>query len=253
MLPIIRKEKIKDYIRETKSVSVSELSKLFNLTEETIRKDLTQLEKEGFLIRTYGGAYISDGVQNEVNIQLREHIHIDGKRKMALACSEYVNIGDSIFLDASTSSLYIAQAIQDKHLTITTNSLKIANLLAEKEKINLVLIGGNLHSHSMSLLGKQAEHNIQHYFFDKAFISCRFLNMQYDFTDSNEQQAEIRHTAINRANTTFLVADYTKFDRTAFKKIGSFDEINYLITDKALSPEWREFLTSKSIIYNECL
>ncbi|MBP1039533.1 DeoR/GlpR transcriptional regulator [Vagococcus sp. BWB3-3] len=253
MLPIVRKEKIKELIRERKSISVVELSETFKLTEETIRKDLSQLEKEGFLKRTYGGAYISDGVQNEIDVQFREHIHIEGKRKIALACSEYINNGDSIFLDASTTSLYIAQSIHDKHLTITTNSLKIATALADENNINLVLIGGNLHLPSMSLLGKQAENNMNHYFFDKAFISCRFLNIQHEITDSNEQQAEIRHTAVQRANTTYLVADYTKFDRTAFKKICSYDEIDFLITDNQLPEEWTDFLSEKEIIYKECL
>lgn len=253
MLPIVRKEKIKELVRERKSISVVELSETFKLTEETIRKDLSQLEKEGFLKRTYGGAYISDGVQNEIDIQFREHIHIEGKRKMALACSEYINNGDSIFLDASTTSLYIAQSIKEKHLTITTNSLKIANELSNNDNINLVLIGGNLYLSSMSLLGKQAENNINHYFFDKAFISCRFLNISHGVTDSNEQQAEIRNTAVKRATTTYLVADYTKFDRTAFKKICSYNEIDYLVTDNQLNEEWQEFLKEKNVTFKECI
>ena len=251
MLPIVRKEKIKELIRERNSMSVIELSETFKLTEETIRKDLSQLEREGFLKRTYGGAYITEGVQNEIDINFREHIHIEGKRKIAFACTEFINNGDSIFLDASTTSFYIAQSVKEKRLTVTTNSLKIANELATQNQINLVVIGGNLSPNSMSLLGKQAETNMTNYFFDKAFISCRFLNIAHGITDSNEQQAEIRNLALNRANTTYLVADYTKFDRTAFKKICSFDDIDFLITDNHLSDEWVTFLKEKKITYKE--
>lgn len=247
MLPIARKNKIKEIITEKKSVTVSELAKSFKVTEETIRKDLQQLEEEGFLNRTYGGAYISEGVQNDVDINLREHIHIEGKQKIAHIGLNYIKNGDSIFLDASTTSLYIAANLKDKRVTVTTNSIKIVNLLSENPNIKLIVIGGSVELPSMSALGRNAEANINNYFFDSSFISCRALNMVHGITDSNEQQAEIRKIAIEHANHTYLVVDYTKFDRTAFTKICDFQKIHTLIVDKPISEEWHTFLATHNI------
>lgn len=247
MLPITRKNKIKELIKQKKSITVSELTKTFGVTDETIRRDLQQLEQEGFLYRTYGGAYISEGVENDVDVNIREHIHIEGKQKIAKACLQFISNGDSIFLDASTTSLGIASLLKGLTLTVTTNSIKIANKLYEYENINVVLIGGKISHPSMSCLGRIAESNLKNYFFDVCFTSCRALNMNHGITDSNELQAEIRKLAIEHANKTFLIADYTKFDRTAFTKICDFSKINTLIVDKEPSSEWKEFLMSEGI------
>lgn len=252
MLPIARRNKIKEIITEKKSVIVAELATSFKVTEETIRKDLQQLEEDGFLTRTYGGAYISDGVENDVDINLREHIQVEGKQRIAERCLSYINNGDSIFLDASTTSLYIASNLGDKRLTVTTNSIKIMNLLGSNPNIKLIIIGGHLEHPSMSALGRHAELSMHNYFFDAAFISCRAINMIHGITDSNEQQAEIRKIAIEHSNHTYLVADYTKFDRTAFTKICDFNNIEMLIVDKRLSSEWQEHLKNFNITLIEC-
>jgi DeoR/GlpR family transcriptional regulator of sugar metabolism len=252
MLPIARKSKIKEIITEKKSVTVSELSKSFKVTEETIRKDLQTLEEEGFLTRTYGGAYVSDGVENDVDVTLREHIHIEGKQKIASQCLNYINNGDSIFLDASTTSLYIAESLKSKRLTVTTNSIKIIEHLGNNPNIKLIIIGGRIEQPSMSALGRNAESNMNNYFFDAAFISCRALSMQHGITDSNELQAEIRKIAIEHSNKAFLVADYTKFDRTAFTKICDYKAIDTLIVDRALTDDWKSFLRSYDVNLIEC-
>lgn len=200
MLPIARKAKIKEYLSEKKNATVAELRDLFQVTEETIRRDLKQLESEGFLTRIYGGAYILDGVQNDVDVNLREHIYVEGKQKIAEQCVEFIQHGDSIFLDASTTSLFIAKMLGSRRITVVTNSIKIINALVDNGNVNLVVIGGSISPRSMSTLGRNAEQNINRYYFDKAFISCRSISMQQGITDSNEQQAEIRRLAIERAN-----------------------------------------------------
>lgn len=252
MLPIARKAKIKEIILEKKNVTVAELTKLFNVTEETIRRDLKQLEKEGFLTRIYGGAYINDGVMNDVHVNLREHIYVEGKRKIAEKCVEFIQHGDSVFLDASTTSLFIARMLGNKRITVVTNSLKIVNALIENENVHLVITGGGISRGSMSALGRSAEQSINTYYFDKAFVSCRSVSKQHGITDSNEQQAEVRRLVIERANRVYLVADITKFDRTSFASICGFDKIHTLVTDKPLSPDWREFLRQQGVQLIEC-
>lgn len=252
MLRITRKSKIKEMVLEKKSVTVSELSKLFSVTEETVRRDLKELEAEGILTRTYGGAFIQDGVQNEIDVNIRETLFVTNKEKIAAKCATAINHGDSIFLDSSTTSLFIAAKIRDKRVTVITNSLKVANTLSDSESVRLILTGGMLSTQSMSFLGRSTLSSLQSFFVDKAFISCRSVSMEHGVTDSNEQQAEVRQLAIKRTNRTYLVVDYTKFNKTSFTHICSFDEINAVVVDKHLDDAWRNFLTEKNIDILEC-
>ena len=143
MLAVTRKSEIKDIVLEKKSVTVTELAKIFSVTEETIRRDLKQLESEGFLTRTYGGAFIQDGVENNIDLSIRETAYLKNKQAIASRCRELIHNGDSIFLDSSTTTLTIAKAINDMRLTVVTNSLMIINELCDKANIHLIAIGGN--------------------------------------------------------------------------------------------------------------
>jgi len=247
MLAITRKNKIKEIILEKRSVTVSELSNIFNVTEETIRRDLQQLEEEGYLKRIYGGAYLSDSVQSDVSANLREKILVKDKEIIAKECIPFIKDGDSIFLDASTTSLYIATKVTKKKITVITNSLKIATLLSNSSNIKLLLIGGIYDISSMSFLGTNVQQDMSRYFFDKAFISCRSVHMSFGITDSNEQQAEIRRIAIEHSNKSFLVVDHTKLDKTSFSLISPLSAIDTMVVNKPLSEEWVNLLKDLNI------
>jgi DeoR/GlpR family transcriptional regulator of sugar metabolism len=251
MLAIARKKTIKDIIIENKSVTVAELTKQFKVTEETIRRDLKQLEEEGILTRTYGGAYISDGVQNDVDVNLREHIHVEGKKKIARECLKHIQKGDSIFLDASTTSLMIAQLLKDIKLTVVTNSVKVVQALNDRMQINVVVIGGEFARSSQSNLGRTSEQVLNNYYFDTAFISCRSVSMDHGITDSNELQAGIRMIAANHGQKVFLIADYTKFDKTSYTQITDFSLIDHVVVDAQLSKEWQTFLSERNVVLHE--
>lgn len=247
MLAVTRKSKIKELILEKKSVTVSELSKLFTVTEETIRRDLKLLEDEGILTRTYGGAYVQDGVQNDISINIRENLYVNSKEVIANQCATLINHGDSIFLDSSTTSLFIATKVREKRITVITNSLKVANTLADAESVRLILIGGVLATSSMSFLGRSALNTMQSFYVDKAFISCRSVSLEHGVTDSNEQQAEFRQLAIKRANKVYLVVDHTKINKTSFTNICSFDELDAIVIDSKLDNAWHEHMAEHQV------
>ncbi len=252
MLAITRKAKIKDIILEKKSVVVSELADFFSVTEETIRRDLKTLEDEGFLIRTYGGAFIQDGVQNEVELSIRETAYTESKQLISAKCKELIHNGDSIFLDASTTALFIARAIKDMRLTILTNSLKVINLLTDCPDIRLISIGGTYSPGSMSFTGRSALQSLENYYVDKTFMSCRSLSQVHGITDSNEGMSEIRQKLLTRSNNIYVVADHSKFDKTSFINICNFNSITGLLTDKQLDQEWVKFLADNNVTYYEC-
>jgi len=252
MLAITRKSKIKDIILEKKSIIVSELATVFTVTEETIRRDLKALEDEGFLIRTYGGAFIQDGVQNEVDLSIRETAYTQSKQLIAEKCAEIIHNGDSIFLDASTTALFIAKAVRNMRLTILTNSLKVINLLSDCPNIHLLSIGGLFSPNNMSFIGRCALQTLDSYYVDKTFMSCRSLSIDHGITDSNESMSEIRQRLMSRSNSVFVIADYSKFDKTSFISICNFSDIDGIITDKQLDQEWINFLAENKVTYYEC-
>lgn len=247
MLAVTRKLKIKEIIQEQKSVTVSALSKKFSVTEETIRRDLKALEKEGTLNRTYGGAFIQDGVQNDINIEIRETVYIKEKNIIAEKAKKLISNGDSIFLDGSTTALFICNTIKDMRITVLTNSLKIMNSLSESENISLITVGGKFYKKNMDFIGAKAIETIQSYFLDKAFVSCRSLSIENGITDSNEYISEIRKTVISRSAKSYVIADNSKFNKTSFLKVSDFSDIDGVITDSPLDKDWNNFLNKNNV------
>ncbi len=247
MLPVTRRSRIKQIVMEKKSVVVSDLSMTFNVTEETIRRDLKILEEEGLLQRTYGGAYILDGVQNEVNVELREKVFVSNKKNIAKKAKKLVNNGDSIFLDNSTTAFYVADELKDMRVTVITNSYKILSTLCNISGINLIVTGGAYYPQSRAFLGSMCAKAISNYNVDIAFVSCRTLSMDKGITDASEELAFLRRTIISHAAKSYIIADYSKFNKPSFINTCGFEEISGIITDSKLPKEWGTFLAQKGL------
>ncbi len=254
MLAQERREQIAKKVNNEKSVLVKDLCETYDVTSETIRKDLLQLEKEGRLTKTHGGAYKKDGVKSQVHLDIRESIIIKEKEAIGLACVNLINDGDKIFLDASTTALKIANHLDDKkNLSVITNSLKVADYLSNHTHIKLILAGGVFEPKSKSFLGRDSEKIISKYYVDKCFVSCRGLSIENGITDSNEEQGILRLLMINHSKTKYLIIDKTKCDVTSFVKIGEINIINQLIIDEMPSEDWKNYLHSQKINFIETL
>ena len=126
MLALERRNLILEKLQEEKRVVVSELSQLYSVSEETIRRDLDKLEKEGLATKSYGGAVINEDVGIDLPFNIRKNQNVQGKQKMAEIAASMVNDGDHIFLDASTTAVFVAKALKEKErLTVVTNSMEI--------------------------------------------------------------------------------------------------------------------------------
>ncbi len=252
MLAVTRKAQIKDIILEKKSVTVVELSRKFSVTEETIRKDLQQLENEGFLSRTYGGAFIQDGALNDIDLTLRETAYVESKEAIADKCAGLIRHGDSVFLDASTTATFLAKRIKNMRLTVVTNSLMAVDQLKDSESIHLICIGGIYTAKTRAFNGRATVQGLKEYFLDKTFMSCRSLSMAHGITDSNEDIALIRQTLLKNSGCVYLIADKSKFDKTSFVHICDYENIHGIISDYQFTAEWRTFLEQKHVDIHEC-
>lgn len=235
MLAVERHLKIVDFINMNKSARVSELSKMFSVTEETIRRDLEKLEKKGKLLRSHGGAVVvqsSDKI--ETSFSEREVTNVLEKSLIAEEAIKLIKENNKIILDASSTAWYMAKKIPNIPLTVMTNSIKVAMELNEKSNITVISTGGTLLSKSLSFVGSLAESSFDLYHFDKAFISCSGMDIKKGLTESNEQQARIKEQIIKNVDVVNLMIDHTKLHKISFAKICDMSEIDYLITDKTI-------------------
>lgn len=248
MLAIERRKKIYEYLCEYGNATVIELKAMFDVGEETIRRDLTKMEIEGILQRTYGGAFIEEGMHLVLPDKVRKTVHIEEKTLIGNLCANMIHSGDTIFLDGSTTCQHIAKAIlKKKNLIIITNAMKISLSLSEAPNIKVIFIGGTMRHNTLTCVGHTSKKLLREYFADKAFICCDGIHLNNGITDANEQEAEIRASMFAQAEERILVADSTKFDRTSFKKIGETDDLDYLVTDKALSKVWIKKLEKSNV------
>jgi DeoR family transcriptional regulator, fructose operon transcriptional repressor len=229
-----RQQKIVELVNIRKSIRVSELSESFNVTEETIRRDLEKLEKENKLKRSHGGAV---SIQEEdPDVSEREITNVNEKKAIANAAAELVESGDRIILDASTTAWYMAKALPNIPLTVITNSIKVSIELSKKDKIEVISTGGRLNTKSMSYLGPLAERSLDMYHVNKCFMSCKGLHLENGLSDSNEEQALLKKKMAEQSDQVTVMVDSSKFGVKGFSKIAPLSKARQIITDSEINP-----------------
>lgn len=242
MLAIERKNEILAKLRAEQRVLVSELSVHYGVTEETIRRDLDKLEKEGYATKTYGGAIWGNSTKADLSNTIRKKTNVDAKRAIAAEVTAIVEDGDHIMLDDSSTSLYIAKQLKDKkNLTVITNSIEIIVELAPIEGWTIMSTGGTLKPDSLALIGHQAQQTLLNYHVDKAFISCKGIDRDHGVTDSSEHHSLNKQAMLRASRQTFLCLDDSKFDKTSFVKITDFPALSAVVTNDKPQPEWMKF------------
>lgn len=239
MLSLERKQEIAKLINKHKSIKVNELSSLFNVTEETIRRDLEKLEKENILKRTYGGAVVIEKPGEDLSFFERVREHMDEKKKLAKYVAEFVMDGDTIMLDSSTTALEVGKVVQDdRQVTLLTNSLNACLELSGNGHFKIMSTGGILNTKTMSFEGPAAVQSLQNYYADKVIFSCKGIDFERGLMESDEYVAEIKKEMIRSAKQVILVVDQSKFDKTSLVKIDDFSKVDILITNFKIDERW---------------
>ncbi|MCA1024300.1 DeoR/GlpR family DNA-binding transcription regulator [Halobacillus litoralis] len=247
MLVAERQQKIVELVNEKTSLRVSELSNIFSVTEETIRRDLEKLEKEKKLRRSHGGAVKIHQSSIEAPYSERKVINVQEKKEIAMEAVKHVVEGDSIILDASTTAYYMAKALPNVPITVVTNSVKVAIELSEKQRITVISTGGILHSRSMSYLGPLAELSLEDYHVNKAFISCKGIHLSRGISESNEQQARIKRKMLDSADINFVMVDHSKFGIQAFSRFAELNLVDHILSDQKLDSGIVQQLSERSM------
>lgn len=250
MLIAERRSLIIQELRENKKVVVNELSRKFNVSEETIRRDLDKLSEEGIVIKGYGGAVLKEQYAVELPFNVRYKMNPEGKTTIAeLAAGQIMN-GDYIFLDASSTTVYLSRTMRNREfekLTVITNSIENTVTLAPVAGCEIVMTGGTVHSQTMSLMGSKAVESVYGYHVDKAFISCNGLDITRGITEGNDEVVSMKQAIIKAADKVILLADSDKFGRSSFSQVCDLSAVNMLITDMRPSDRWVEKIAEMNI------
>lgn len=254
MLAAERRNLILEKLQEEKRVVVSELSELFKVSEETIRRDLDKLDKEGLASKSYGGAVLVENNNTDMPFNVRKKKNMQGKRLMAEIISTLIADGDHIIVDPSTTAVSIVKAIRDKkRLTIVTNSIEVLVELADATGWDVISTGGTLRENYLALVGPRALEGINSFNADKVILSCKGIDMDKGITDANEMFSQVKKAMLHSAKQKILAADSTKFEQVAFSQICEVTDIDMVVTDKRPSEAWMEYFKDKGItcLYGE--
>ncbi|RCW64249.1 DeoR/GlpR family DNA-binding transcription regulator [Saliterribacillus persicus] len=249
MLVAERHQKIIEIVNDRKSVRVTELSKAFSVTDETIRRDLEKLERDKKLARSHGGAVSIESQQDtpEMTYEEREIMHVEEKKEIAKKAVKHIVEEDKIILDASTTAWYVAKNLPNMNLTVLTNSVKVTLELSKKNKITVISTGGTLLNRSLSYVGPLAENAFDFYHVNKAFLSCKGIHPVRGISESNEQQARVKQKMIEITDTTYVLADHHKYEVQGFAHVSALSKIDRVITDSAAPKEMILELEEKGI------
>jgi len=248
MLAIERRTQIIESLETEKRVLVPVLARKFDVTEETIRRDLEKLEKEGLLKKTYGGAVLAN-LSAELPYKMRVETNKAKKLVIAEKISQLVEPKDNIMLDASSTCVLIARKLKtmDK-LAIITNSVEILMECSNSDNINIISTGGELRGSSLSLVGSGAAFVINQLTADKAIISCKGLDFNKGIMESSLAEAEVKRAMAGNASQIILAMDSSKFNRLSFAKTLDIRRVNMVVSDY-VPTEWAKFFDKNDIKY----
>lgn len=238
-----RKKFIKKYVEENEFVDISYLKDTFSVSEMTIRRDLKKLEEEESLIRVMGGARSIQSRAFEASVDKRMRVHAAEKEKIAKYAASLVQEGDSIFLDAS-STTYAMVDYLTVHATIITNNISVCIKVKDKENIDVILLGGNLWKSAMSIVGVDAIQMLQKYYVDKAFLSSKAVDEVYGISDATVEESEVKKMMIQSSEKVYFLMDHYKMEKRAFYKVCNLDQVTELITDESQDEEAVKFIAN---------
>ncbi len=222
-------------LKENGFVTVNDLSKEFNVSLVTIRKDLKLLEERKLLFRTHGKAIPLNPYITEHSVNIKEKVNINEKKRIAAAAGLTLEPYDSIIIASGTSVIEFARHLKPvKRLTVLTASLNTALILSENPNIDLMQLGGIVRSNSSSVVGPIGEKMLAEFTFTKLFLGVDGIDLDYGLTTTSSMEASLNKEMIKAAQKIIILADSSKFGRKGFGRICGLEDVDQIITDNKI-------------------
>lgn len=245
-----RLEYIIGELEEKNYVKVNSLKEKLQVSEVTIRHDLNTLAERGLLKRTHGGA-VKIG-ENVYKNYTKESVYknVNNKVMIASCAYQFIQNGDTVAIDDSSTCLYLAKKIkerEDKHLTVVTNSVLVATELMNAKKVAVYLVGGQMSGNLESTMGDMTERGFMEFSIDKNFFSTNGVDFYSGISVIGYPQMKIKKAMIKSAKENYLLADSRKFGQKYLSVVGNMEQMTNVITDKEIDEEYRKMAFFRQI------
>jgi len=224
-----RHEYILATLQRQHHVKIAQLTEDLNASESTIRRDLTELEEAGLLVRVHGGATIKKTTIRELSIADKSSKNLQSKKAIAQLAASTIQEGDFIFIDAGTTTFEMIPHLQNKNITVVTNGLTHLESLS-LAGVKTYLTGGLVKENTRALVGISALYSLDQYRFDRCFLGVNGMHTTLGFTTPDPEEAAIKKRALELSQQCFILADHSKWDETSFSFIAPLQEAT-IITD----------------------
>ena len=239
MLGKERQNEIINYLKQHDAVSVKKLTELLYASEATVRRDLCELEKMGLVVRVFGGATLAGSKNTQIPLFVREGEMAEEKNEICRRAAALISDGDVIFLDASSTAQAMVKHLAGFHgITVITNGLKVADLLLENH-VKTFCTGGAAIDNSYALIGRHAESFLREIRADVCFLSCKGMSEEGVFTDTSEQETDLRRVALSVSKKRVMLLTDSKIGKTYMHRLCDTREIDHLITNRQIPPSLR--------------
>jgi DeoR/GlpR family transcriptional regulator of sugar metabolism len=231
-----RRRRILDWIQEEGAARVRDLAVAFQVSEATIRQDLEKLEQEGFITREHGGAFLNSVPAQVSAMTLHHQENMEKKRKIGALAASLVKDGDTLILDAGTTTTEIAtRLVNRRNLTVITNALNIAMILGAVPGNAVHMPGGQFKAPTLSLSGDKSVEYFRNIFAGRLFLATAGVALEAGLTYPSFADLQLKEAMIKAASHVCLVADSSKINKSSFTRLGSLDVIHSFITDDGIS------------------
>lgn len=232
-----RQSIILELLIQHNSILVTDLATHLNVSSVTIRKDLTDLEREKKLYRNHGKAILIDPYIDNRNASEKEKLYVEEKRLIGMKAASLITPKDSILIASGTTMHALARSIVPvDELTVITASMEVSNILASEKNIYIIQLGGILRHSSLSVVGKYAENILADFSCSKLFIGVDGIDLDFGITTTNMMEASLNRVMMQTAQKTIVLADSSKFGRRGFSKIADMEDADHIITDSHIPP-----------------
>lgn len=243
-----RHKKILALLNKEDNISVAELAQKLDVSLVTIRKDLSHLESQKKLYRTHGKAVLINPYTYDTHVSEKEKRYPDEKRKIGLFAAEMIDSNDTIIIGSGTTMHFFARELEAKDkLTVITSSVQVTSILATKQNIEIILLGGFVRNSSVSTVGSYTEKMIENFSCSKFFLGIDGINSEFGLTTTNMEEASLNKKMIKSSQKVIVLADSSKFGRRGFSRICHSQDIDQIITDKGISQHYIKELTDNGI------
>ncbi|ORT98876.1 Transcriptional repressor of the myo-inositol catabolic operon DeoR family [Anaerovibrio sp. JC8] len=249
-MKINRLRKIQELLEEKKSISINDLCTTFDVSKNTIRRDIAELEKRGTISKVYGGIVLQEQEAPKAAAPVVPEDNTDKihKQNIARMAASLVQDDDVIYIDSGTTTMHMMPYLEDKHnITIVTASINVINIAATSPKFNIIATGGTIYAPTKAFVGPSVLNCLKQYNISKIFISSTGISIENGLTTASPLECDIKRYLVDKQGKKILMVDSTKIDASSLISFCNLDEIDCIVVDKELPARYKEFFAEHNV------